>query len=343
MSKIVLPTVPARYLAWAIQIAEARGIDCAALAAAGGLSHAQLEAPDARMTQRQFDAILQRLLMASPHSDLGFELGMRMHLSSHDVLGYAMLSSPTLDQCVRMVARYYRLITPSIRLQYQRLGDEAELLFTPVHPMAPEALHFHEEAIAVATIRHLASLLQRPLELPRIYLSMPHPLHAARYRELGAVQVHFHASVLPGVRILLAGEQMDQRLPLANERACEMAEQHCQRLMQLVKDEGSWKEWVSMMLNAAVDYQPKLDELARTVNIAGRTLDRYLSKEGASFRALSLDIRNRRAQDMLREGTLPVSQIAYRLGYTDVANFGHAFRNMNGCSPTAYRQAATPG
>lgn len=339
MKKSAMPTVPARYLVWAIQLAEARGTDCSDIPGVGGLTRAQLETPDAMLSQRQFDAILHRLLVASAHSDLGFELGMRMHLSSHDLLGYAMLSSPTLDVCMRLAQRYYRLITPNFRLQYQRLGDDVELLFTPMQAMVPETLYFHEEAIAVASYRHLCSLLQRPLAHGRIFLSMPEPRHAARYRELGAVPVQFQSSSLPGVRIVLAATEMDQHLPLANERARATAEHHCRQLMQHVKEESSWKDWVAMMLNAAVDHQPKLDELAGLLNIAGRTLDRYLRKEGTTFRALALEIRNRRAQSMLIEGGLPVSQIAYRLGYTDVANFGHAFRNMNGCSPSAYRQA----
>lgn len=339
MKKSALPTVPARYLVWATQIAEARGTDCSAFPAAGGLTRAQLDAPDAMLTQRQFDTILQRLVLAGPHGDLGFELGLRMHLSSHDFLGYAMLSSPTLDVCIRLAQRYYRLITPSFRLQYQRHGDMAELLFTPMQAMLPETLYFHEEAIAVATYRHLCSLLHRPLAHGRIFLSMPEPRHAARYRELGPVPVHFQSSALPGVRIMLATADLDLRLPLANERARSTAEQHCRQLMQHVKEESSLKDWVAMMLNAAVDYQPKLEELAGLLNIAGRTLDRYLRQEGTTFRILSLEIRNRRAQAMLGEGSLPVSQIAYRLGYSDVANFGHAFRSMNGCSPSAYRQA----
>ncbi|WP_342118582.1 AraC family transcriptional regulator [Pseudoduganella sp. OTU4001] len=339
MRKSALPTVPARYLVWAMQLAEARATDCSALPAVGGLTRAQLEAPDAMVSQRQFDAMLHRLVLSGAHSELGFELGMQLNLSSHDLLGYALLSSTTLDVCLRLTQRYYRLITPSFRLQYQRLGEEAELLFTPVQPMMPETLYFHEEAIAVATYRHLCSLLQRPLARGRIFLSMPQPRHAARYRELGGVPVQFQASALPGVRIVLAASELDLRLPLANERARATAEHHCRQLMQHVKQQSSWKDWVAMMLNAAVDCQPKLDELAGLLNIAGRTLDRYLRKEGTTFRVLALEIRNRRAQALLGDDSLPVSQIAYRLGYTDVANFGHAFRAMNGCSPSDYRRA----
>ncbi|WP_415872818.1 helix-turn-helix domain-containing protein [Burkholderia ubonensis] len=40
------------------------------------------------------------------------------------------------------------------------------------------------------------------------------------------------------------------------------------------------------------------------------------------------------------EGTLPIAQIAYRLGFTDVANFSRAFRRTHGISPSDYRDGA---
>ena len=40
---------------------------------------------------------------------------------------------------------------------------------------------------------------------------------------------------------------------------------------------------------------------------------------------------------MLTDDTMSVSQIAYRLGYSDVPGFIRAFRKETGTSPTAYR------
>ena len=43
--------------------------------------------------------------------------------------------------------------------------------------------------------------------------------------------------------------------------------------------------------------------------------------------------RRRRAEDLLREGSLTVSQLAYRLGYEDAANFNRACQRWFGSSP----------
>ena len=98
MKKIAIPSVPARYLLWAMQLAEAHGADCAGVPEAGGVTRAELENVSAMLTQRQFDRCLYKLLQVSCDRALGFNLGMHLQISSHDILGYALLSSTTLDQ-----------------------------------------------------------------------------------------------------------------------------------------------------------------------------------------------------------------------------------------------------
>jgi AraC-like DNA-binding protein len=93
-----------------------------------------------------------------------------------------------------------------------------------------------------------------------------------------------------------------------------------------------------MMLRQAEDYQPTLEDLAKILNITSRTLDRHLVKEDTSFRELSVRIRNERARQLLDEGKLAVSQVAYRLGYSDIANFSRSFKKVNGISPSEYQQ-----
>ncbi len=136
---------------------------------------------------------------------------------------------------------------------------------------------------------------------------------------------------------------LDAALPMADAHAVRMAEERCRALLQRYSEQGYWTEWVVMMLNEAEDSQPTLEELASLLGISARTLDRYLGKEESSFRDLAVQVRSDRARKLLLEGTLPISQIAYRLGFTDVANFSRAFRRANGVSPSDFRCGSGAG
>jgi AraC-like DNA-binding protein len=100
---------------------------------------------------------------------------------------------------------------------------------------------------------------------------------------------------------------------------------------------GRWSDWVAMVLRESEGCQPTRDELAGLLYISRATLARRLAAEGTSYRRLGIRIRHQRACELLACSTDPVSHIAYRLGYTEVANFSHAFRAVAGVCPGSYR------
>ncbi len=332
-------TVPARYFALLMDYIECHGTPCR-----DALSAAQvrtLNDPQALLTVSQVDTLLYEMVRLTGRRDLGFELGRIIKANSHDVLGYAMISSPTIDHMLRLVARYYRLISPMFVFRYQRQGDVAEASFQPVVAMNEQTMQFYLEAVALSFHAQMVASSGGKLGQYDVSLSMPEPAHAQRYRELAPARFHFGATRL-GVYISMSAAGFDQPLPMADLRALAQAEARCKRLLQEMTASGKWSDWVAMMLREAEDSQPTLDELASILNISARTLDRYLARESVSFRDLALGIRNERAREMLASGKHPVSQIAYRLGYSDMANFSRSFKRSNGITPSSYMESCRP-
>ncbi|WP_286899395.1 helix-turn-helix domain-containing protein [Achromobacter sp. UBA2119] len=84
-----------------------------------------------------------------------------------------------------------------------------------------------------------------------------------------------------------------------------------------------------------------IDSTAKAMGTSVRTLQRVLRRDsGVSFRELSSTARLRRAQDLLRESTVSITQIAMDSGYSTPANFSRAFRKASGVAPHEYRQDA---
>jgi AraC-like DNA-binding protein len=70
-----------------------------------------------------------------------------------------------------------------------------------------------------------------------------------------------------------------------------------------------------------------------------RTLERRLAGEGVSFLDVLDDLRFELGKRYLREPNLPISEIAWLLGYADSSAFTHAFRRWTGKSPKEVRAA----
>ncbi len=65
----------------------------------------------------------------------------------------------------------------------------------------------------------------------------------------------------------------------------------------------------------------------------------FKQRAGISLKQYILQIKMERAKASLSETTEPVSQIAFRLGFTDAHNFSNAFRKVTGLSPSEYRDS----
>lgn len=326
--------IPARYFALLFDYLEAQGTPCR-----DALSAAQvrtLNEPQSRLTAAQADCLLSEAMRLTGRRDLGFELGKLIKLNSHDVLGYAIISCPTLDHTLRLASRYYRLMSPLFAMRYVRHAHHAEVLFTPALGMQQSTFEFYMEVLPISLHCQLMAITQNRLGAYDMHVSTAAPPHLARYRELQGARFHFRSGEQPGVRAVFGTEQLDVPLAMTDMRALEQAENRCKLLMQQMDQQGNWSDWVAMMLREAEDSQPTLEELAGILNVSARTLDRHLAKYNVSFRDLSLKIRNERACELLASGRYAVSQIAYRLGYTDIANFSRSFKKINGVSPTAY-------
>ncbi|WP_229506703.1 AraC family transcriptional regulator [Pseudoduganella rivuli] len=335
--------IPARYYAALFDHLESQGIPCR-----DALSAAQIRTlndPQARLTVTQAETLMIEAARLTGRRDLGFEMGRLIKLNSHDILGYAIISCPTMDHVLRLASRYYKLMTPLFAMRYSRHPTHAEVTFRPVQGMPQSVYETYMEVLPVAFHCQLQAVTQGRQPTYDIYLTTAAPPHALRYRELRNVRIHFGVAEQPGMRVMLDTSELDVPLAMTDLRVLQQAEARCKQMLQHMDQQGNWCDWVSMMLREAEDAQPTLEELAGILNVSSRTLDRHLAKGGVSFRELSLRIRNERACELLASGKYPVSQIAYRLGYTDIANFSRSFRKLNGVSPTAWveqHQAFSP-
>jgi AraC-like DNA-binding protein len=85
---------------------------------------------------------------------------------------------------------------------------------------------------------------------------------------------------------------------------------------------------------------PSLEEVARRMATSERTLRRRLEESGTSFRALLDETRAELARGYVRNKDLPLTEVAFLLGFSEPSAFHRAFKRWTDTTPSAFRARA---
>ncbi|MFC0710415.1 helix-turn-helix domain-containing protein [Azorhizophilus paspali] len=83
-----------------------------------------------------------------------------------------------------------------------------------------------------------------------------------------------------------------------------------------------------------------ITRLAAKARLTERTLRRRLSAEGSRFQSIKDGMRRDMAIHYLTQPSMPISQVARQLGFSEPSAFTRAFKQWTGELPKIYRDAA---
>jgi len=103
---------------------------------------------------------------------------------------------------------------------------------------------------------------------------------------------------------------------------------------------GAWRLRVENAIVPLLPHgQAKMGEIAKRLGVSGRTLMRLLASEGFTFSGILDALRLDLAKSYLREQNLPISEVAWLLGFQEVSAFFHACKRWTGKTPKQVRSA----
>ena len=329
---MVKTSTPAQYVLILIDMVESQGCDRAALLAGAGLARTVIADIGARVSDRDFAIVVANALRLTGDRALGLNLGLHLNLSAHAVLGQAFMTCRDLSQVIDLFLKYYHLLAPALHLEYEIVGERCVL--TIVSSLAETPFDFGFELICGAILNTLRGLLNR--DDLRLQLEVPYaePAHAARYFEVFGPDVQFNC--VTG-RIAFARELLSTPLPSSNPALRSLYEGECARLLVDLQGATSVAEQTLRLMRKLEGQYPQMPQTAKMLNLSARTYRRRLASEQRSYQDLLDQVRAEHATRYLQNTRLPLSSIAYLIGFNDASNFRRAYQKWTGRSPTDVR------
>ncbi len=325
-------STPAQYILILIDLAESRGCDREQLLAGTTLARTGISSIGARISDRDFDTLVSNALALTGDPALGLELGLRLNLSAHAVLGQAFMTCRDLGQVMDLFLKYYHLLAPALYLEFDIVDEQCVL--TTVSSFAEGPQNFGYELMYGAIANTLKGLLNRSELQLHIEVPYPRPAHAERYYQVFGPDVHF--GCVRG-RVSFHRDLLDTPLPSSNPALRSLYEAECARLLNDLEGEHSVAAQTLQLLRKLEGQYPQMPQIAKMLNLSPRTYRRRLATENQSYQQLLDRVRAEHATRYLQITRLPMSSIAYLVGFNDASNFRRAYQKWTGHSPREVR------
>lgn len=324
-------STPAQYALILIDLVESWGHDREKLLSGTSLAETGISGIGARVNDRDFTRLVNNAFALTGDPALGLKLGLRLNLGAHAVLGQAFMTCQNLAEVMDLFRRYYHLLSPALQIEFET-RDKRCILTTLSTPEDTPA-EFGCELMYGGILNTLQGLLNTTNLKMRVELPYPEPGHAHLYREVFGDDVHFDCL---HQRISYDESLMTSALPSSNPALRTLYEQECARLLADLEKNSVVEQSLQLLRKLEGQY-PQMPQLARMLNFSARTYRRRLEEEQQSYQGLLDRVRAEHATRYLQNTQLPLSTIAYIVGFNDASNFRRAYARWTGNTPRDVR------
>jgi AraC-like DNA-binding protein len=313
----------------ALAAVRAGGGDPAPIAARFGVA---LDAAETTLPLADLRALLDACAAAAGDPLFGAHLAAGLPRGTYGLLEYSCRSAPTVGAALARVARYIVLLNELVEISL----DEASGTLEQRIPGEPECVGRHGNEFFVVLVLATARALAAAPIAPRA-VTLAHPAHGERkeLERLLGVAPRFDAGVN---RVVFP----DLGVPLVSADPALLALLDRQAEQGLPERPGSrFLHGVRAQVAAELaGGPPGLAEVARALRLSSRTLQRRLADAGTSLSAVVEEVRQERARALVADRAVPLGEIAFRLGYSDMAPFLRAFKRWTGRTAGQFRGGA---
>lgn len=326
------PVATSRHL---LEAARLHGVSAADCLAGTDVSPADIENASTEVQAGQELAILRNILARVEDShEFARDVGVRYNFANMGILGYALLASPTWGDAVNVACRFATLSSSFLRIT--RCDSDAGTVIEFDDSQVPaDVREFMLERDLFALI-NMAPLLIGQLESVV-------PLRV----ELPGIEVPADRLDFPGVMIeidttssrsavTIPNEVLRQAMPAADAATARVCVQQCEDLLEARRQRRGMAARVRTRLVRDPGRLPSMTQIAGEMCMTERTLNRRLTAEHTSYRALVDEVRVTLAAALLESG-LTVEETARQLGYSETAAFTRAFIRWTGIPPSRHR------
>jgi AraC-like DNA-binding protein len=328
------PTVALTSTFAMVLAADAAGSVVDDLLAEVGVGRGDLVDPEVRLPLPEVLALWDRIRDRVGNPVLQLEAPSHLPVGAYKVIEYLIEASPTVGEAIGRFARFFCLIADYVSISVEAGKGEQRMGITMADGRPAPSI-FVDYAFAALTSR--IRVRTRPgMVVKRVEFRQPHPGDPSPYESLFLAPVFFGCSA---DRLCFSDEEWAAPTERGDESLAQLMEEHARILAErLPGPRTGIVSDVRQVILEALPENPGADEVAQSLHVSTRTLQRRLAGAAASFSEVSDGVRSELAKEYLSDLGVRISEVAFLLGFSEQSSFNRAFRRWTGLAPGRWRE-----
>jgi AraC-like DNA-binding protein len=322
-----------------IQYTGARyGVDADSLCAAVGIEPNLLNLPDQRIPGTLQSSVWREAIKRSHDEDLGLHLGEAFNLAAFGIVGYVLVNCQTFEQVLEKLSRYTQLFSQGASIHFSVAQGLVSCDCDIVDDLKNYLLAEPRQAIESTFSSLLTAtklLTGKPLRLQAVWFQHSSPANISEHKRIFQTDVQFS---MPTNRLIFDANCLSWSVLSANLSLLSVFEQYAETMLNTISREDTYTRQVVQAIAQQLKGElPSIQDIAHSLTISVRQLQRELQAEGTSYQKLLDETRKELALRHLKNPDTPIYDVAFLLGFSEPSAFNRAFKRWTGQTPRNLR------
>jgi AraC-like DNA-binding protein len=252
-----------------------------------------------------------------------------------DVVAYTMMSCANLLAGLERLVNHLLIVSNTAEVTLTEdiggRGTWLNLDITCNSQLVPRQRYEFSLTTMLAFCRWVTRSDLRPLS---VELSHATPSATQAYIDAFKCPVHFESRQN---RMLFSTADLMLPLPTANPTLAALHDRYAGEYLERLNNTRLSYQIRELIIRCLPNGDPLRSDIARTLCMSERTVQRRLQEEGTSYCQLVDDTRRYLAKQYLEQSTIALEQISYLLGFKDQSTFSRACKRWFDIPPGQYR------
>lgn len=328
------PTLSPRFVAYVRDYLMDHGVDPESVFAKCGIVSSRGEEFDTAVPVQQVVKLFELAAETTDNPCMGLHMGRQYHYESSSLLILAMVAASSVEEGIKCLHRFDKYVDTGIETSFdfdQPLAEFGARLIVDQRDSFDQL----NEYLMAFIVQALSTATRKTMPLVKVWLCH----HNEQNRK--QLEDYFGATVVyaqPYNKLFFDRDFLRERFFTSNSLLYDILTKAMKTYFIAVSEQSGFIDIVSReIIRGRGDEPPSAEKVASKLAISPRTLRRRLAEEGYSFQEAKNLAREKHAKYYLGQTNMPLAEIAFELGFSELSAFSRAFRAWSGETPQSYR------